>query len=298
MTMTTASTMPSSDDVSYRGTVDASATVAASTSVGIASAAAARCAWLLRLAVFSHCAAIFAKVWATEQTHFGNLLFLEWALPYEQAVLIEKITASLYFVAGVITLIRPVWPVLSFIAAYAFIEAWAGYIMGGSRFSSWSLATHALRYAAPLALLMLTVAPAAARINAVRHLGTAIILRIGVATVFAWHGLQAFYSDPHFIDLILGSANNLIAVELTETFASRMLVVIGIVDLIVAFIILCRPVRPILLWAAAWGALTAVSRITTLGLGAYTEIFLRTAHALAPLALLYLTTRRPRPTAT
>lgn len=72
-------------------------------------------------------------------------------------------------------------------------------------------------------------------------------LRLGVAGEFIGHGLLGINGKKDWIGWI---------VQLTHVSASTattLLLVIGISDLIVAAIVLFKPVKPVLLWATFWG---------------------------------------------
>ncbi len=80
------------------------------------------------------------------------------------------------------------------------------------------------------------------------------VLRVAVFGEFLGHGVFAIQGKKQWI----GWFGNF---GITDTaLATKLLLLIGIVDLIVAFIILVRPVRLALLWAALWGFWTALLR--------------------------------------
>jgi hypothetical protein len=114
------------------------------------------------------------------------------------------------------------------------------------------------------------------------------LLSIGLAAVFFSHGWGAFHGHAHFIDLIIGSAANLLGMRVTELQALHVLTVIGVVDIAVALLVLARPSRGVLLWMATWGLITALSRMSAFGWMGYSDVLLRATHVLAPLALLWL----------
>lgn len=106
------------------------------------------------------------------------------------------------------------------------------------------------------------------------------LLRIGVAGEFAGHGLLAVGGKADWV----GWVSQMIHVG-TPT-AQTLLLLIGIFDVIVAIIVLVKPVRPILLWAAFWGFWTALVRpLVGQSLLDFVE---RSANWAAPLALFYL----------
>src|SRR3989338_2854329 len=110
-------------------------------------------------------------------------------------------------------------------------------------------------------------------------------LRIGVTGEFLGHGLLAIGGKADWLKWI----SQLTGVDAST--AMTLLVLIGISDLIVAAIVLFRPVRPILLWATFWGFWTALVRplVATPAFGGtsvldFIEIF---ANWAAPLALYF-----------
>lgn len=72
----------------------------------------------------------------------------------------------------------------------------------------------------------------------------------------------------------------------SETTAATLLPLIGVMDITVALLVLIKPLRAVLAWAALWGFLTALIRpIAGEPIGDFIE---RSANWAAPLALLAL----------
>lgn len=67
--------------------------------------------------------------------------------------------------------------------------------------------------------------------------------------------------------------------------ATTLLLLIGIADVVMALIVLVRPVRPLLLWMALWGFWTALVR--PLVGQSWLDFVERSANWAAPLALYY-----------
>lgn len=105
------------------------------------------------------------------------------------------------------------------------------------------------------------------------------LLRIGVAGEFAGHGLLALGGKKDWI----GWISQLIHTS-TQT-STTLLVLIGITDLIVALIVLFKPMKPVLLWATFWGFWTALVR-PIVGIG-WLDFIERSANWAAPLALYF-----------
>ncbi len=104
------------------------------------------------------------------------------------------------------------------------------------------------------------------------------VLRIAVAGEFIGHGMFALQGKAQWvgwIEKMTGVGNGL---------AVQFLFLIGIFDLIIAFIILVRPIRIALLWATFWGFWTALVR--PLVGESFWDFIERFANWGAPLALL------------
>jgi len=80
------------------------------------------------------------------------------------------------------------------------------------------------------------------------------VLRIAIAGEFVGHGVFALQGKKAWI----GWIQQLLGVEIGT--ATILLTLVGIIDLIVALIILIRPIRIIVLWATIWGFWTAILR--------------------------------------
>lgn len=79
-------------------------------------------------------------------------------------------------------------------------------------------------------------------------------LRVAVAGEFFGHGVFALQGKQAWIGWIQQFTNA------DAGTAAALLTLVGITDLAVALIVLVRPVRIVLLWAAFWGFWTALVR--------------------------------------
>ncbi|MBI2604015.1 MAG: hypothetical protein HYW56_00555, partial [Candidatus Harrisonbacteria bacterium] len=68
--------------------------------------------------------------------------------------------------------------------------------------------------------------------------------------------------------------------------ATKLLFIVGVSDILVALIVLVKPMKPVLLWAAFWGFWTALVR-PIVGVG-WLDFIERFANWGAPLALYYI----------
>lgn len=105
------------------------------------------------------------------------------------------------------------------------------------------------------------------------------ILRIGVAGEFLGHGVFALLGKADWIKW----AEQLSGMD-TST-ATTFIFIVGIVDVLLAIMILVKPVRPVLLWMAFWGFWTALVR-PLVGMPIW-DFIERFANWAAPLALYY-----------
>jgi|TARA_B100001964_G_scaffold69215_1_gene78518 hypothetical protein len=103
------------------------------------------------------------------------------------------------------------------------------------------------------------------------------ILRIGVFGSYLGHGIFALGVKQGWIPLIT-------AFGFSESAAVTMLPLIGIMDIIVAIIVLFCPIRFVLMWAILWAFATALARpIAGDPIWDFVE---RTPNWITPLALL------------
>ena len=106
------------------------------------------------------------------------------------------------------------------------------------------------------------------------------VLRIGVFGEFFGHGMLAIEGKKDWINWI----SQIIGVSAPT--ATTLLLLIGIMDVIVAVIVLIKPIRAVLLWAVFWGFSTAFVRVIV-GIG-WLDFIERFANWAAPLALYFL----------
>ena len=106
------------------------------------------------------------------------------------------------------------------------------------------------------------------------------VLRIAVAGEFLGHGMFALQGKEQWI----GWTQQVLGVA-PETAATLMMLV-GVADILVALIVLVKPIRIVLLWAVLWGFWTALLR-PVVGEPVW-DFVERWANWGAPLALLLL----------
>ncbi len=107
-----------------------------------------------------------------------------------------------------------------------------------------------------------------------------LVLRVAVAGEFIGHGIFALQGKADWLKWI----SQLTGADAAT--AATLLTLIGIMDILIAAIVLLKPIKAALLWAAFWGAWTALVRpIVGMPIWDFIE---RWANWGAPLALLML----------
>lgn len=107
-----------------------------------------------------------------------------------------------------------------------------------------------------------------------------LILQIGVAGEFTGHGLLAIQGKQAWIGWITQMTGT------DPSTAVQILMFIGLLDVLVALIVLIRPIPAVLLWATFWGFFTALIR-PFVG-ESFLDFIERFANWAAPLTLLLL----------
>lgn len=103
------------------------------------------------------------------------------------------------------------------------------------------------------------------------------VLRIGIAGEFIGHAAFALQAKAGWIPYFT-------AIGISSETAVQLMPIIGTMDIILALIVLVKPIRGLLLWMAFWGLATALARpIAGEPIWDFIERF---ANWAAPLALL------------
>ena len=178
--------------------------------------------------------------------------------------------------------------ILGLLAGWSFVLAIFSWLVNpGNPFHATDPAGHAVRFAAPLALILLAAFPGKGQESKIVW-----ILRWGVAGTFVGHGLCALWLQPSFIDLIIGSMDLFMGEDFNayasrQAFAEAALPIIAIQDFILVGLVLLpgKRMRKIALWMAIWGLVTALSRMTTYGWDYWPDLALRICNGGIPLFL-------------
>lgn len=232
------------------------------------------------MAIFSVGQAI--KLITRAGSHLGSIALLHWDIDHAQILTVEKAVAYALIACALLALLwrNPIPPLI--VASIALTEAIAAIYAGGFSHFQYTPLAWALRIAAPLALVLLLIKRLPERL---RLHGADWFLRLGIATVFVIHGLEAYWLTPGFIDMILGTGNGIFNLDLSEAEAGYLLNIIALVDWLVAALVIIHPSLPLVSWLSFWGLVTALARPLSLGIMSYPEVLVRAPHFLAPLAL-------------
>ncbi len=108
------------------------------------------------------------------------------------------------------------------------------------------------------------------------------VLRIAIFGTFFGHGVFALQGKEKWVQWIMDFGGWDVGL------ASQLLLAVGLLDIIVALIVLFKPIRIILLWAIIWTSWTAFMHVLPFVGDPVWDFVERWANIGAPLALLLL----------
>lgn len=108
------------------------------------------------------------------------------------------------------------------------------------------------------------------------------VLRISVFGTFFGHGVFALQGKEKWVQWIMNFGG------WDAGLATQLLFAVGLLDVLVAFIVLFRPVRIVLLWAVLWTTWTTVMHVMPFVGDPIWDTVERFANVGAPLSLLLL----------
>jgi hypothetical protein len=236
----------------------------------------------LRVIVAVQCFGAAAKTLSMGvESSIANFLVTDLSWVQEQASQVDQY--------GVLTLLRPCWPVLLPVSVWFAAGALVGVVRDGGMVSILEAVEQSARMAAPLGLLLLDFWPPSLKSHLGRTVVSIWLLRLAIAATFAAHGVVALLHSMQggrFLELLTVTCERVSGWEMADSEARLVLAIIGGVDLGLALnVIACRS-RPIVAYMMFWGVATAVSRMVLLGPQAYPEVLVRIAHGGIPLVLL------------
>jgi hypothetical protein len=260
------------------------------TSSSMPSDSCGRALWVLRVAVAASCAGEAARMliysgpvlswlWFEQGWSEASALRLEHAAAF---ALLACVPLLAWRKAWPAALVPAVWLLLVAVASTA-IATWHPWLVPGS---------HAARYLAPGALIALSIEPR-------RPLGAEWLLRLAASATFLCHGIEALLAHAQFVDYVITGGER-VGMNFTEATARVVLTIVGVVDIVVAVLVLSPiggqdvrgplrgPLRAAAAWMVVWGLATAFMRVVALGWGNWPEMLIRVTNALVPFTLLLL----------
>lgn len=230
--------------------------------------------------------------WMLDPADIGGLAWAEsTALAVQQTIGWSLLLAALAVVWRPYRFVLAALFVVQLLIAIAMWRIADGYPLKASWLSPsvvllFPFATQLLRIAAPLGLLLVEHARAKPLTEATAMHRAMQLMRWAVAIVFVAHGVEALQLNPKFTDLLIGSTQRTLGVELSESAAERILMAVGVVDIVVAIACVCVRWLAVIGWIALWGGITACSRIVALGWEtAWHEALTRAPHCGVPMAV-------------
>ena len=230
-----------------------------------------------------------ARLHHDQQTPLSEFLANGYDLGADKIPLLEDYAAYALIGCGLLTLLRPCWPVLIPVVVWQAAIAITTALAGEGTIPLLEPAEQATRFLTPMALLIIDFWPPRLKPGLTLTRASIGLLRLGTCATFAAHGLVAIYQFRHggnFVDLILFSFEKVFQYDVERELAQNALAVIGALDVAVALSLLTSRSRALALWMAFWGLLTACSRTLAYGLEGYDMTLIRIANGGAPLAIL------------
>ncbi|MDC1175115.1 hypothetical protein OAT67_06955 [Bacteriovoracaceae bacterium] len=144
----------------------------------------------------------------------------------------------------------------------------------------WEVAifAYAARYCLPLCLYYFSIEK--------RELALKIAI-FGVSSTFIAHGIEAMMLNPIFLDYMYDFSEVYLNIVPTQKYVETGLFFIGMVDILVGAALIFSRNKNLVLYIAAWGLITALSRITYHGYAQWYEFFLRIPHFALPMFIYF-----------
>lgn len=174
------------------------------------------------------------------------------------------------------------WVITIFIVFYTLLS----YFNGGKAFLELSLISSISKWGLPI-LTMISIKYAYKRVARFNK-WFLWALQFSIFLIFLSHGIGCFLKNGVYIDYILNFFRDYTSISLKQNDAELLLDIIGIVDVIVAILVLIKPFKSLLYWLIFWGLLTALLRILDASILNYVEFLIRVPHFGLPLLLLLI----------
>jgi hypothetical protein len=174
------------------------------------------------------------------------------------------------------------WIITAFIVGYALLS----YFNGGKAFLELSLISAVSKWWLPLLTSIAINAYYNQKVSLKR--GFLFGIQLSIFLIFMSHGIGCFLKNALYIDYIIGFIGDYTPFSIKQYQAEQLLNIIGIIDVIVAVLVLVKPSKSLLYWLIFWGLLTSLLRIVDAGIFNYTEFLIRAPHFGLPIAMLII----------
>jgi hypothetical protein len=238
---------------------------------------------LLKFALLLQCIGVFFHLLGGSAIE--TMLFMEVGMKQGNAKSVEKIIAWVFLLLGFWAFLKSNKPLLVIISIMTLLLAFIIKRQGGSPFTEWSIPAHMVRILLPIGILFFNSEKKKLTLSY-------YILLSGLVITFLTHGLEALSLHPRFLDYLILSLEHTVDWKIKQIHAENMLRIIGTMDIIVAILAVFFPKKPVFVWLAFWGLLTAFARVTELGIGMYPEVLIRASHFFVPLVLLLINEKK------
>lgn len=111
-------------------------------------------------------------------------------------------------------------------------------------------------------------------------------IQFSIFLIFMSHGIGCFLKNSLYVDYIIGFVGDYTPFSIRQRGAEQLLIIIGIIDVVVAVLVLIKPFKYLLYWLIFWGFLTSLLRIVDASILNYVEFLMRVPHFGLPLVLL------------
>ena len=240
----------------------------------------------LRVTVAMQCVgAAAARLQAHRESTAVQLLEAWQLLPAEQAGRADNLAGYALLLCGVLTLVRPCWPVL------LPVTAWFGGLAAGPaalQQDPVGTVSQVVAVVTPLVLLLVEFWPPALSFSIGRAQASMLLLRLGIVTSLAGHALLLLMEcgqPGEWGGQVRRSAERLLGSNLSAGTVVQVLAVGAAIDLGLAANLLAARVRPLVLLLTAWGAFLAAIPVAAQGPAEYYVCLSQAALAGAPLSL-------------
>lgn len=186
---------------------------------------------------------------------------------------------------GLLTLVRPCWPVLLPVTAWFSLIAAVG---PAAEQDPLRPCLQSVRYLAPFSLMLLDLWPPRVKFSLGRCLVGLFLLRLGSVLTFGAHALLALDQSRRggpLEDLLTATCQQAAQLSLTPDQARAALGIIGGLELGLTLGLLLSRSRTMAFLMTGWGALAAMSHVLAYGPQQFYQVLLEASHAGAPCAL-------------